>query len=444
MKSLRIRLILLLGVAILGSAALQFAVSLREAMQEANKLFDYHMKQMAFALKDTGLDDTEWYTSSKPSTNFDFVIQIWSDDGVRVFQRRPYLFLPQQAEVGFSTVSLNNGVWRVYAIEHQARRIQVAQRMETRRDRAISLAMHSLWPIIPISLLLFAAAWWVVTSALSPLNRIGNDLAHRNANSLSPVSDQGVPREVSLLVAELNSLLVRMANALRSQQHFVADAAHELRSPLTALKLQLQTLTRAKDDVARAQAILRLQGGVERASRLVEQLLALARQDPLSEPNPQSPVSLTACMENAVADVGPLAASRHVSVSMLDIAEVSVPGDAEALRVMIRNLLDNAVRYVPHGGKVAAAINHTETGVELTVEDSGPGISEENRARVFDRFYRVPGTSAGGSGLGLAIVKAIAERHEGTIQLGQSTLGGLKVSILVPACEDEEKMALQA
>lgn len=219
MRSLRIRLILLLGVAILGAAALQFTVSLREAMQEANKLFDYHMKQMAFALRDTALDDTEWYTSSKPSTNFDFVIQIWGDDGVRVFQRRPYLFLPQQGALGFSTVSLNNGDWRVFAIENQSKRIQVAQKMETRRDRAISLAMHSLWPIIPVSLMLFAAAWWVVTSALSPLNRIGHDLAHRNTDSTEPVSDEGVPQEVSLLVAELNLLLTRMGSALQSQRN---------------------------------------------------------------------------------------------------------------------------------------------------------------------------------------------------------------------------------
>lgn len=297
MRSLRVRLILLLGVAILGSAALQFTVSLREAMQEANKLFDYHMKQMAFALKDTAFDDTEWYTSSKPSTNFDFVIQVWGDDGVRVFQRRPYLFLPQQGALGFSTVSLNNGDWRVFAIESQSKRIQVAQKMETRRDRAISLAMHSLWPIIPVSLMLFAAAWWVVTSALSPLNRIGHDLSHRNADSTAPVSDAGVPQEVSLLVAELNLLLTRIGSALQSQRNFVADAAHELRSPLTALKLQLQTLTRAKDDMARAQAITRLQGGVDRASRLVEQLLVLARQDPMAVPASDTVVDLQACIE---------------------------------------------------------------------------------------------------------------------------------------------------
>lgn len=435
MRSLRIRLILLLGVAILGSAALQFTVSLREAMQEANKLFDYHMKQMAFALKDTALDDTEWYTSSKPSTNFDFVIQIWGDDGLRVFQRRPYLFLPQQGALGFSTVSLNNGDWRVFAIENQSKRIQVAQKMDTRRDRAISLAMHSLWPIIPVSLMLFAAAWWVVTSALSPLNRIGHDLAHRNADSTAPVSDEGVPQEVSLLVAELNLLLTRMGSALQSQRNFVADAAHELRSPLTALKLQLQTLTRAKDETARAQAITRLQGGVDRASRLVEQLLVLARQDPMSVPASDTVVDLQACIEYAAADVAPLAASKNVEIRIDAALRAGVEGDAEALRMMTRNLLDNAVRYTPNDGSVAVAISGSNGKACLTVEDSGPGISEDNRTRVFDRFYRVPGTSAGGSGLGLAIVKAIVDRHQGSVELGRSALGGLSVAVEFPLQE---------
>jgi two-component system OmpR family sensor kinase len=246
------------------------------------------------------------------------------------------------------------------------------------------------------------------------------------------VSDAGVPQEVSLLVAELNLLLTRMGSALQSQRNFVADAAHELRSPLTALKLQLQTLTRAKDDMARAQAVARLQGGVDRASRLVEQLLVLARQDPMSVPASDTVVDLQACIEYAAADVAPLAASKNVEIRLEAAVRTAVEGDAEALRMMTRNLLDNAVRYTPADGSVAVAIASAEGKARLTVEDSGPGISEENRTRVFDRFYRVPGTSAGGSGLGLAIVKAIVDRHQGSVELGRSALGGLKIEVDLP------------
>lgn len=438
MRSLRIRLILLLGVAILGAAAVQFATSFRAAMREANNLFDYHMEQMALALQDSGFQQAEWYKPSTGDTSdFDFVIQIWTDDGVRVYQSRTYRSLPEQGALGYSNVTLDNGDWRVYGVQNGTRVIQVAQKTDVRRDRAISLAVHALWPVLAVSLLLFAVVWWVVTTALAPLNRIGNDLAHRNADSLAPVSDKGVPQEVSLLVAELNSLLARVAHALQSQQRFVADAAHELRSPLTALKLQVQTLARARDETARMQGIDRLKGGVDRASRLVEQLLALARQDPLSDAGELKAISLPACIEQATGDVAPMALSRHIQLEYGEYGHAEIAGDAESVRVLVRNLLDNAVRYTPENGRVRIDLATTDTRARLVVQDSGPGIAEENRARIFDRFYRVPGTSPTGSGLGLAIVKAIAERHVATLELGEAELGGLAVMVAFPLHQDE-------
>ncbi|OWW18625.1 ATP-binding protein [Noviherbaspirillum denitrificans] len=438
MRSLRIRLLILLGALIMVATAVQFAASFRAAMQEANDLFDYHMEQIALALQDSAYQQPSWYKSSSGGdmAGFDFVIQIWTDDGVRVYQSRTYRALPERGELGYSNVMLDNGEWRIYNVQNGTRVIQVAQKVDTRRDRAISLAVHSLWPSIPVSVLLFAAAWWVVSAALSPLNRIGRDLATRNADSLDPVDAEGVPAEVSLLVAELNSLLARMAQALHAQQRFVADAAHELRSPLTALKLQVQTLARAKDEMARAQAVNRLQGGVDRASRLVEQLLALARQDPLSEGSEMSLIPLTACIEQAAGDVAPVALARHTQLDYGAYAHVDVMGDAEGLRILVRNLLDNAVRYAPEHGRVRIDLVVDGPVACLTIQDSGSGIPEENRDRIFDRFYRVPGTSPSGSGLGLAIVKAIAERHDASVELGQGEFGGLAVTVRFPLPKD--------
>lgn len=438
MRSLRIRLILLFGAAILAAAAVQFTTSFRAAMQEANKLFDYHMQQMAFALQDSGFEAAGWHgMADSDNESFDFVVQIWTDDGVRVYQSRTYRVLPERGALGYSNVTLDNGEWRVYAVQTATRVIQVSQRLEARRSRAISLALHALWPVLPVSLLLFIAAWWVVTSAMAPLNRIGHDLASRNADSLAPVSAVGVPKEVSLLVAELNSLLARVARALQSQQRFVADAAHELRSPLTALKLQVQTLARARDDVARTQAVGRLSGGVDRATRLVEQLLALARQEPLSQAFDPSVVSLAACIEQAAADVAPLAASRHIGMRYGALAPADIIGDADSLRIMVRNLLDNAIRYTPEHGQVRTTLEVAGETAVLTVEDSGGGIPEPERARIFDRFYRLPGTSPNGSGLGLAIVKAIAERHGARVVLGDGSLGGLSVQVAFPFHPDQ-------
>lgn len=433
MRSLRIRLILWLAAAITVATAIQFAASFRVAMGQANKLFDYHMQQMALALQDSAFKHTQWRALPEAGThNFEFVIQTWTEDGFRVYQPRNYRFLPEQAVLGYSNVTLDNGDWRVYATKSEKRVIQVAQKMEARRNRAIALAVNSLWPTMPASLLLIVATWWVVTSALSPLNRIGRDLSDRNADSLAPVSDEGVPQEVSLLVAELNSLLARMAHTLQSQQRFVADAAHELRSPLTALKLQVQTLARAKDDTAREQGIGRLLGGVDRATRLVEQLLSLARQEPLSQAPDSAVVSLLSCVEQAASDVATFAQSRNVEVEYGTLMEAKIAGDTESLRMMLRNLLDNALRYTPEHGTVKVDIATDRATAILTVEDSGTGIPEAERERVFDRFYRIPGTSPSGSGLGLAIVKAVADRHAATIELGNSSLGGLAVTLTFP------------
>lgn len=430
MKSLRLRLVLLFGIAIVAADALQFATSFQAAMAEANKLSDYHMQQMALALQDSNFEQIEQRAlPGMERSNFDFVVQVWGEDGVRVYQSRSHRALPARAALGYSTVVLDNGDWRIYAARANKRVLQVAQKIDIRRDRAMSLAVSALWPVIPVSLLLFAAAWWVVTAALAPLNRIGRDLANRNADAIAPVSDQGIPQEVSLLVTELNSLLARMAQALQSQQQFVADAAHELRSPITALRLQVQTLARSRDDVTLAQGVTRLLGGVDRASRLVEQLLALARHEPSAIDVAPTSVSLAACVDLAIADVTPLAMSKNIQLKSRAQAPAVITGNAESLRVMVRNLLDNAIRYIPENGQVQIDLSSDQAKVELLIADSGEGIPLEERGRIFDRFYRVPGTNTGGSGLGLAIAKTIADRHKASMELADADLGGLAVRI---------------
>jgi two-component system OmpR family sensor kinase len=432
-RSLRLRLVLFLGAAIVVATALQFTTSFQSAMGEANKLSDYHMQQMALALQDGGFEPATWYPSHDDTYHgFDFVVQVWADDVARVFQSRAYRFLPKQGDPGFSTVTLDNGDWRVYTARTPLRTIQVAQKLSTRRDRAISLAVNSLWSVLPVSLLLWGVAWWVISTAISPLNRIGRDLAARNVDSLAPVSDAGAPEEVSGLVAELNSLLARMRQALQSQQQFVADAAHELRSPITALKLQVHTLAKARDETARTQGFARLLGGVDRAARLVEQLLILAREEPLSLETEPVPMYLPATVAQALSDVAPFALSRHIACSCGALAQAQILGDADSLRVMIRNLLDNAVRYTPEHGMVRIDLVADGPEVVLTLQDSGAGIPVQDRARVFDRFYRVQGISPSGSGLGLAIVRTIAERHAATVTLSDAALGGLAVAITFP------------
>jgi two-component system OmpR family sensor kinase len=198
------------------------------------------------------------------------------------------------------------------------------------------------------------------------------------------------------------------------------------------LKLQVQTLLRSRDDIARAQAIQRLLGGVDRASRLVEQLLALAREEPASPGTKPCETILAESMTLALADVAPLAAARQIELKVAALPDLQVIGDPDSLQILARNLLDNAIRYTPEHGIVRMSLMAGARTATLTVEDSGPGIAMADRRRVFDRFYRVPGTSPTGSGLGLAIVKAIADRHGAVVELTDSMLGGVSIKIVFP------------
>ncbi len=439
MRSLRIRLMLLLGVAILAAAALQFATSFRVALKQANRLLDYDIQQVAAELKNHGYDRADWSAiASAGQDDASLVIQIWTPDGGRVYPPSNDAVLPVRADPGYSNVTLANGEWRIYTLENTNSVIQVAQKMEVRKKKAVQFALHAVWPVLPVSLLLLGACWWLVTSALSPLRRIGKELGVREAQSVSPLSIENLPEEIVPLVLELNAHLLRAGEALQLQQHFLADATHELRSPLTALRFQVQMLARANAEEARMQAIERLLGGVDRATRLVEQMLSLARQNPLAREFIVTPTPLAACVSLAIAEVQTMAVARHISLQREPIPEVDIDGDADALIMLIRNLLDNAVRYTPDHGTVRISAVAKKLWVTLIVEDSGPGIPRHQRQRVFDRFFRVPGTEATGSGLGLAIVKTIAKNHMADVQLTESSLGGLAVKVVFPLDPDPQ------
>jgi two-component system OmpR family sensor kinase/two-component system sensor histidine kinase QseC len=209
----------------------------------------------------------------------------------------------------------------------------------------------------------------------------------------------------------------------------VGDAAHELRSPLTALKLQLQLLRRAPDDAAREEALAALSAGIERATRLVEQLLALARSEPGAPAVEMLPLDLSEAVRQAMADAVPLALARGVELELFANDSVQVRGDRTSLTALVRNLVDNAVRYSPKGARVELRVLVDQGSPTIHVDDAGPGIPPSERERVFDRFYRRASNDEQGSGLGLAIVKGVAARHGAQVSLSDSPLGGLRVSV---------------
>ena len=435
--SLRTRLLWFLLASISVTALAQAVIAYRTARVEADNLFDYHMQQMAMSLR-PGLSASalgEPGHAVAEEENFDFVVQVWTADGLRVFQSSAQAALPQRAVLGFADVQAHGTTYRVFSMQSRSQTIQVAQDMAVRSAMASTLAMRAVAPIAVMAPLLMLAVWWIVGASLAPVSRVRRQVAERQADDLTEVNEAGLPAEIRPLVHELNLLFARVRQAFDAQKSFVADAAHELRSPLAALKLQVQSLQRAGDDAARELAAGRLAAGIDRATRLMEQLLMLARQqaNAVTGPRPQ-PTALSDLARHALADAAPAAQARQIDLGLDHVDESQIAGNAEALTILLRNLLDNAIKYTPTGGTVDLTIRRVADRVVLSVDDSGPGIPEQDRDRVLDRFYRATGTQTTGSGLGLAIVKAIADLHGAPIMLGRSPrLGGLRVELSFPA-----------
>ena len=448
--SLRGRLLGFVLVAILLAAVLQAFTAYRGALQQADAMFDDHLQQVARSMRsgaplglalDDGVDDT----------GFDLYVQIWGPDGTPLF-RSTRSALPPRAVLGFSDVEANGSRYRVYSLQTAVQTVQIAQDRSARAARAQTLALKAVLPFALLTPLLMLAVWWAINRSLAPIERARRQVASRSADDFSPLSNTDLPEEVRPLVDELNLLFGRVRGAFDAQRNFVADAAHELRSPLTALKLQAQALRRNdradENQADREAGITRLNQGIDRAIRLVEQLLILAREEAGTAHLASNGeiLDLHEIIRLAVSDVIAQAGIKRIDLGMAEgqtTQPVMVRGQREALRMMLRNLLDNAVKYTPANGQVDVSLTlqvGPASSCTLTVEDSGPGIALENRDRVFDRFFRASDMAAEpGSGLGLAIVNIIAGRHRARVALTSSDrLGGLKVDVCFPLVKADD------
>ncbi len=427
--SIRHRLLVWLLSTVLAAGLAASSVVFFKARDEANELFDYQLRQLALTLRDRTYLPSQLAEVLQGEEALDFVIQVWALDGTRLYNSHPRLHVPGAVQIGFSDVVGDTGRWRVFAIQQRGLTIQVAQPLSVRNELALSAAWRTLIPFLIALPIMGLLIWRLVGRELRFLESAAQDVARRTPESLEPIAGEAVPDEIQPLVTALNGLLGRLSGALAQQRHFIADAAHELRTPLTALRLQLQLAERAQEPAERERAHAMLRDGIARATRMVEQLLALARQDP------QAPVENTASVDLAqlaasVAHAQEPAAAAKGLVLAAEVPEpVLVTGDRDALRAMLDNLVDNAIRYTPSGQVIVRARREGDAAI-LEVEDSGPGIPEAERGRVFDRFYRGESSPGGGSGLGLAIARRIAERHHGSIALLASA--GTRVGISLP------------
>ncbi|MCK9985890.1 MAG: two-component system, OmpR family, sensor kinase [Azoarcus sp.] len=423
---------------LLGALVLVFAIggiaTYRMAHNEIDALMDYNLRQFALSLRDRRLSGPNVGPLAPPEESLDLVIQIWDDTGVRLYLSHPHTALPARAQLGYTTVTTSEGDWRVYSIPLLDHVIQIAQPMAVRSRLAAHAALRTLIPLVALMPLLGALIWYLVGRGLRPLERLAQEVGTRRADSLDALPLKGIPDEAQPLVRALNELLEQLRQAISVQRAFVADAAHELRTPLAALQIQLQLCERARDETARAAALGELRTGLARAAHLVQQLLTLARQEPGEGAAEQHErVVLADIARKSLADYTAQAHERGIDLGadLLDDA-LATRGDPAALRTLAGNLIDNAIRYTPRGGRVDVSVGKGEGRCWLRVDDSGPGIPPEERDRVLNRFYRPAGQQESGSGLGLAIVDSIARRHDARIVLNASPLGGLRIAVGFP------------
>jgi signal transduction histidine kinase len=438
LRSIRARLLAGLLALVALTTLVAGAVIYTRLLAETSTLLDYQLRQMVLSLRDQAAFGPGLQLPSRASGS-EYIVQIWDPFGTLHYLSAPGVSLQAglpiipRAILGYADMTLAGRRWRVYSLDTVWGVIQVAQPWSVRDALARQAAFRVLAPILLLLITMAAAAVWIVGGALAPLKRLAAEVQRRDAGSLDPIAAPQLPAETAPLIDELNRLLGRLRHAFDRQRAFVADAAHELRSPLTALSLQIQLLDRARDEAARSEARARLGSAIERAIHLVNQLLTLARQEPEGAPLQLRPVSLGACARAAIGDVHPFAEQRGIELSLtgegLANEPLLVDGDPDALRILVRNLVDNAVRYSPAGAEVKLRLERTATGARLTVEDRGPGIPPAERARVFDRFFRSPHAAEGGSGLGLSIVGAIAGRHQALVRLEDAEPHGLKAIV---------------
>ena len=443
--SIRRRLIVWVLAALGIASPLLLVAAYLITLREIDEVLDDSLRETARLLADRDLAwtlpvDTSADPLSLQDTESRLVAIARRPDGSLLFSSQPGLQLWFSPTPGLAVQRANGVAWHVFTVAQADRVIQVAQPASVRRDGAAESASQLLLPLSALVILMGGLLVVALRRGMVPLRQTSDAIAQRSAASLAPLDEQGVPAELLPMVRTLNDLLRRLSEAFAAQRNFVADAAHELRSPVTALQLQIQILQRSHDDAERAEATAALASGIARMRRLIEQLLDLSKTldaDRAAGPDAGEEVHLADLARTVVASLSDTALRRRIDLGVDADGEVVVAGYAAQLEMLVRNLVENALKYTPAGGVVDVVVGAFEGRPAVRVIDDGPGIAEGERERVFDRFYRSPEANASadsGSGLGMAIVRAIADRHGASVSLHRGRgAAGLEVTVLFPS-----------
>lgn len=441
--SLRWRLLFAVCAVVLLIWGLTGFLTHNKALHEAEELLDGNLAQRAHLLltllhdNENGLDGLggRLVAGHASSTNVyqpPLEFQFGRADGTVLLRSGNAPDLPITGTPGYSDILRKKKSWRILnMVSPDGRyRVQVAQSIDVRDQAALEVASQAMLPVALILPVLLLLLYLSIHRSLRPLDRLATDVATRGSDNLSPLPNGSVPTEVRPLVVALNRLFYRVGMALENERRFTADAAHELRTPLAALKIQAQVARLTDEAQARAHALLQIEAGVERATHLVEQLLRLARLDPLSSPPSPQRFDLGDVIREVVGGIdADDRTARRLTIALPDTALPS-RGDPALLAIAIRNLLDNATRYTPPGSTITIGVLDNSNGMSLSVTDNGPGVSPVDLPRLGERFYRGRDTDVEGSGLGLAIVARIAELHGAHLVCSNEPAGGFVARIV--------------
>lgn len=387
-------------------------------IREVDRSYDYELMAISRALDGDSINQIDQQKPLDNGEDDDVCIQLWDKNKKLLYHSDTEIAPVPDARPGLQTLNSPAGPWRSYTQTSKGLILQIAQPLEARQELAFSSAVRILLPLLLVLPLWAAFAWITINRGLAPLGNIATWLSRRDAYSSTPLPLDGIPSEVAPMARALNNLLDRLNAASVLQRTFIADAAHALRTPLAVLRVQLETARNASSETARIGALNALSTGIERASRLVQQLLTLAKQEPGAVSSELAvPTRLDALLREVIAEAIPLAQAKNIDLGVTDAEAITLSVDTVSVRALIANLIDNAIRYSNRGGRIDASIAIDPVGARIEITDDGPGIPEEERTRVFDRFYRGIGAAEMGSGLGLAIAMEIAQRHAGFVSI---------------------------
>ena len=433
MISLRRSALIWMTVLLTAVGTVSFAIAYETARREAAGFLDVQLRQIALNAGD-GLSDAMPVPPQKShDLEDDVIISIWNANGEPVSRAANDSALPRQTRPGFATVQAGGEGWRIYMAKDMRRTVQVAQRTSVRTEMAQTAALQAGLPVlaaIPLAWLVLGA---LLGKLLGRLSSLATAIAARGAESLDPIPVSGVPLEVLPMVEAMNGLIVRLHKAMDQQKRFVSDAAHELRTPLAALQIQVDNLRTPAAETS--PQLAGLGAAVSRASGLVDQLLRIARLDGQTEQMPPVRVDLCQLLTQCVADFVLIAETKGIDMGIDTCDRAMISGWPGDLKTLFGNLVDNAIRYTPSGGKVDISVRQTGSVVTVEIIDTGCGIPPKDLPRLFDRFFRAAALDTDGSGLGLSIVDAVAKRHGLKVDIANRTdQPGILARVSGPAC----------